>query len=448
MNNHTTLTHAIAAARRRIAPFFLLMFVLAFLDRVNVGFAKEAFQADTGIGNGAFALGAGLFFVGYAVFETPSNIILHRVGARRWMARIMVTWGLISAAMAFVHSTETFYAARLLLGAAEAGFFPGAMLFFTYWFPEGARGKVLGLFYFGPPLAFILGGPLSGALLGLDTVGGLHGWQWMFAVEGALAVVVGVIAFWYLDDRPSSATWLTIGQRASLAEALAQEDAAKPRTSPVHSLRLLMDPRILYCSLVFFLIQVSVYGVTFYLPSQVAHVVGQRVGLLVGTITAVPWLCSLAACYLIPSWSDRTGERRWTATLTLACGAVGIFLASGVFGPWIAFCGLCIAAAGFLAVQPLYFAFPMHYLTGDRAAPGLGIISSLAAFGAFTAPNIRYLVESGLQSTTAGFYVLSLLTLVGAALIAAFPLVGLSAGVRPHGDGLQPRANTVLAGQP
>lgn len=448
MNTSPTLKGAIATARRRIAPFFLLMFVLAFLDRVNVGFAKEAFQADTGIGNGAFALGAGLFFVGYAVFETPSNIILHRVGARRWMARIMVTWGLISAAMAFVHSTETFYAARLLLGIAEAGFFPGAMLFFTYWFPEGARGKVLGLFYFGPSLAFILGGPLSGALLGLDNVGGLHGWQWMFAVEGALAAVVGVVAFWYLDDRPGTATWLTAEQRASLAEALAQEDAEKPRTSPVHSLRLLMDPRILYCSLVFFLIQVSVYGVTFYLPSQVAHLVGQRVGLLVGTITAVPWLCSLAACYLIPSWSDRTGERRWTATLTLACGAAGIFMASGLFGPWIAFCGLCIAAAGFLAVQPLYFAFPMHYLTGDRAAPGLGIISSLAAFGAFTAPNIRYLVESGFQSTTAGFYVLSLLTLAGAALIAAFPWVGLSAGVRLRGDPQSRKNNVQLAGRP
>ena len=212
-----TLNDAVSRAKLRLVPFLLLMYVLAFLDRANIGFAKESFQASAAISDAAYALGAGLFFITYSLFEVPSNLILHRIGARRWLSRIMVTWGLISAAMSLTEGELSFYVLRLLLGAAEAGFFPGVILYLTYWFPQQQRGRVLGLFYFGAPIAFIVGGPLSGLLLEFHGPGGLEGWQWMFVVEGLLASVVGVWAWWYLQDRPQDAKWLSQVARSSRA---------------------------------------------------------------------------------------------------------------------------------------------------------------------------------------------------------------------------------------
>jgi len=200
------------------------MYILSFLDRANIGFAKQAFQASAGISDAAYALGAGLFFLTYALLEVPSNLIMHRVGARIWMARIMVTWGVIAAAMRFAKGEYSFYALRLLLGAAEAGFFPGVILYLTYWFPQRSRGQVMGLFYFGAPLAFIFGSPLSGLLLELHGMAGLEGWQWMFLIEGSLASVVGVWAFFYLDHKPADARWLPTAQKQALSPALAQAE--------------------------------------------------------------------------------------------------------------------------------------------------------------------------------------------------------------------------------
>jgi MFS family permease len=419
------LKQATRRAIRRIIPFALLMYILAFLDRVNLGFAKQAFQVDTGIDNASFAFGAGLFFIGYALFETPSNMLMHRVGARVWMSRIMVTWGLVSGAMAWAYDVNTFYVLRFMLGVAEAGFFPGMMLYFTYWFPAGTRGKVVGLFYFGPCLAFIFGSPLSGALLELDGVAGFHGWQWLFLIEGLLASVVGVIAYFYLNDRPSDAKWLPERDRALLSSAVAAEDTAKSANSPHGLLAVLTDPKILYCSLVLFLIQVSVYGVTFYLPTTVASILGKKVGFEVSLFAALPWVCALVATYLIPSWSDRTGERSLTGAATLAAGALGILMASGILGPWVAFMGLCIAACGFIAVQPIFFTFPTGYLAGAATASGLGVIGSLGNLGGFFAPNIRTMAESFFQSPSAGLYALAAVTLLGALLMACFPAVGL-----------------------
>ena len=204
----------------RLIPILLLMYVLAFLDRANIGFAKEQFQADTGISNAAYALGAGIFFVGYALFEVPSNLAMRRLGAKMWLARIMITWGIISALMAVAHSEWIFYLLRVLLGIAEAGFFPVVIFFLTYWVPTAFRGRVNGLFYFGAPLAFIFGGPLSGALLDLDGLFGLRGWQLMFAVTGIVTVVVGVFAYFYLDNEPATAKWLSDDEKATLLAAL------------------------------------------------------------------------------------------------------------------------------------------------------------------------------------------------------------------------------------
>lgn len=426
------LRTATSKAIRRIVPFTMLMFVLSFLDRVNVGFAKQGLQRDAGIGDYAFAMGLSLFFIGYALFETPSNLVMHRVGARRWMARIMVTWGLVSAAMMFVNSTPLFYGLRFLLGVAEAGFFPGVALYFTLWFPARVRAQALGLFYFGLCLAFVIGGPVSGALLELEGVAGLHGWQWLFLVEGLLASLVGVIAFWYLTDRPADAAWLTAPQRRALKAELDREEGTKEHGAahgPGRSLlAVLLDPRVLYCSLVFFISQIGLYGVVFYLPAQISQIMGRGIGFAVGSMSAVPWVCALLACATVPRWSDRTGERRLTATACIAVGTAGILLAADVLGPWAGFAGLCLAAAGIVSLQPIYFTFPMAYLGGRDAAAGLGIITSLGALGGFVAPNLRVWAEHAFNAPAAGLYAICAISALNVVLIYCFPLLGLDAG--------------------
>src|SRR5436190_13967011 len=246
-------------AKHRLIPFMLLMYVLSYLDRANIGYAKQAYQAATGVTDSAFAFGAGIFFLTYAIFEIPSNLILHRVGARRWMARIMVVWGLVSAAMIFAKSDRSFYIARLLLGAAEAGFFPGSILYLTYWFPASARGQVMGIFYFGSPLALMFGGPLSGLLLEMDGFLGMAGWQLMFAVEGLLASLVGVWAFFFLTNRPAMAGWMPQDERDALTQAIAAEDQLKQSRGTVTFGSVFRNARMLHFVAIYFLIQISGY---------------------------------------------------------------------------------------------------------------------------------------------------------------------------------------------
>src|SRR5688500_12715654 len=271
------------------------------------------------------------------------------------MARIMVTWGLVSAAMMFAYTPTMFYVLRLLLGIAEAGFFPGVILYLTYWFPASARAKVMGLFYFGAPLAFILGSPISGLLLEMDGVLGLQGWKWMFMVEGLLASVTGIWAYFYIDDKPADASWLEAEEKRVLTAAVSAEDQVKRGHGPHGVLAALLNPRVLYLSAIYFLIQVAVYGVVFYLPTQVAQLLGKKVGLEVGLVTAIPWICALIAAYLIPRFSDQTGERRWTAALTLAVAGAGIAASAAARdSPLLALIALAFAASGCSAVQPVF----------------------------------------------------------------------------------------------
>jgi len=414
----STLDNAFRLTRRRLVPFLLLMYILSFLDRANIGFAKQAFQADAGISDAAYALGAGLFFLTYAAFEVPSNLIMHRVGARIWMARIMVTWGLVSGAMMFATGEMSFYGLRLLLGAAEAGFFPGVILYLTYWFPARSCGQIMGLFYFGAPLAFIFGSPLSGLLLDLDGMGGLHGWQWMFLIEGLLASVVGVWAFFYLDDKPTDARWLPPAEKQVLSAAIAQEDQSKAAHGHAGFAAVLANPRVLLFVAIYFLIQMSVYGVIFYLPTQVGALLGKKVGLEVGLVTAIPWLCALAAAFALPRLADREGNHRALAALTLTVSGLGIAVSAGS-RPVVALVALCFAAAGFIAVQPLFWTFPTGYLGGVTAAGGIALINALGALGGFVAPNIKAWADRSFGSPQAGLYVLACTTLVGAALILA-----------------------------
>jgi sugar phosphate permease len=414
--SHPALENAFRLARRRLIPFLLLMYVLSFLDRANIGFAKPSFQASTGVSDAAFALGAGLFFVTYALLEIPSNLIMHRVGARRWMARIMITWGLISAATMFVTGETSFYVLRLLLGAAEAGFFPGVILYLTYWFPGSKRSQVMGLFYFGAPLAFIFGSPLSGLLLEFSGAGGLLGWQWMFLIEGLLASGVGVWALWYLDDGPAGARWMPPAERGALAALLVEEEAVKAAKGPTAVGSALASPRVLYFVAIYFLIQMSVYGVIFYLPSQVAGLLGTKVGLEAGLVTAVPWVFAVAAAFVLPRLADRDGSHAVVGALTLAVSGAGIAV-SASSSPAIALVALCFAAAGFIAVQPLFWSFPTGYLGGVAAAGGIAMINALGALGGFVAPIVKTWADGSFGSPRAGLYVLAGTTLIGAALI-------------------------------
>jgi sugar phosphate permease len=399
----------------RLLPFLLLMYIMAFLDRANVGFAKQAFQADTGISDAAFAFGAGVFFAGYALLEVPSNLIMHRVGAKLWMCRIMVTWGLVSAAMMFAHDVTTFYVLRFLLGVAEAGFFPGVILYLTYWFPSAARGKAMGFFYFGAPLAFIFGSPLSGLLLELDGLLGAHGWQWLFAVEGLLASVVGVWAYFYLDNRPRDAKWLTPDERQQLQAVLDAEDRHKQAHGSL--LKVLCQPAVLYLCAIYMLIQASVYGVVFYLPTQVAGLLGTKVGLLVGVVSAVPWLCALLAAWKIPGIADRTGQRRTVAALTLVVSGLGIAASVTFSSPLLGILALCFAASGFISVQPVFWTFPGSFLAGSAAAGAIALINSFGALGGFIAPVLKNWAESAFHSPAAGLYLLAVTTLIAAALV-------------------------------
>lgn len=384
---------AVRKVSRRLLPFLLTMYVLAFLDRSNLGFAKAAFQADTGLSDAMYAFGAGIFFLGYSIFEIPSNLILHRVGAKRWMFRIMVTWGIVSSLMMFAHNATTFYVIRFFLGVAEAGFFPGIIYYLTFWFPQHMRARSIGIFYFGIPLSLIIGGPLSGSLLEMDNVSGLQGWQWMFLIEGLMAVVFGVWAYFYLDSKPENASWLSQEEKSALTAQLHNEMNERAAHGPSTVLKAFSNPRVLFLCVIYFLIQICLYGVVYYLPTQVSALIGKKIGIFVGMITTIPWLCALLAAWLIPRWSDISGKRRMIASFTLFAGAIGIAGSAAIENSLVAIIFLCIATSGIIAVQPVFWTFPTGYLSGTAAAGGIAMINSLGTLGGFVAPNIKTWAE-------------------------------------------------------
>jgi sugar phosphate permease len=408
---------AMDKAQRRIVPFILLMYILAFLDRANVGFAKQAYQVSTGVSDSAFALGAGIFFVGYALFEVPSNIIMHHVGARIWLARIMITWGIVAAAFAWATTETSFLVLRVLLGIAEAGFFPGIIYFFTFWFSVRRRSSMMGLFYFGAPLSFIFGSPLSGMLLDIDGFLGVAGWQWMFVVEGLMATVVGIWALSYLTDRPKDANWIPEEEKQALIEELEEENANKPKEAHVGPLVVLANPKVWYAAAIYFTIQISVYGVIFYLPTQVAGLLGKKVGTLVGFVSAIPWVCALIANATIPRFSDRSGNRGNLATLLMVIAGIGV-IASATGNPLIGIIALCVASAAYFSVQPIFWTMPAQFLSGVAAASAIALINSVGNLGGFIAPNLRVWAEQAFNSSSAGLYALGAAAFAGALLFA------------------------------
>jgi sugar phosphate permease len=411
------LSNIIPKLHRHLMPTLLMMYVLAFLDRANVGFAKTGLGTDAGIGEAAFAFGASIFFIGYATLEVPSNLILHRVGARVWMARIMITWGLVSAANAFVQTPAQFHAVRFLLGVAEAGFFPGIIYYLTTWYPTAARARSVGIFYYGAPLALTFGGPLSGQLVAHD-VFGLHGWQVMFLVEGLLASLGGIAVLFLLKDRPEQAPWLDADEKEVLRAALAEDNSAREHPSVLRALR---DSRILFLAAVYFLVQMGFYGLTFYLPAQVAQLLGTSIGLKVGFVTALPWICALIAVTIIPPWCDRKGNARGIGALTMAVSAVALAASALAPSPLLALIALCVAAAGLIVTPALFWTMPTALLGGAAAAGGIALINSIGNLGGFAAPNLRAGLDSSFHSTSAGLIGLAVGTIIGAGLFAVAP---------------------------
>jgi MFS family permease len=415
-NLEIPLKQAIAHALRRLGPCLILMYVVSFLDRANIGFAKQALAASEGISEKVYALGAGLFFISYSLCGFPSNLILHKVGAKIWIALLMVCWGSVSMATMFVSGSTSFYLLRMLLGVMEAGFFPGVILYLTYWFPARARGQILGLFYLGVPLALIIGGPLSGILLDLPPYLGLHGWQWMFLVEGFLALCIGVLAFCFLDNRPADARWLNADERLALQTALIHEEKQRRSTGPAEILPMLRNRRVQRFFLIYVLIQISTYGAVFYLPAEVSALLHKPAGVEVGLVSAAPWMCALIAVYFLPRAADRFGKHRQLAAWgLLVAGCASLVFPSA--GPLTALIALSIAVSGFIAVQPLFWTLPTGYLADRAAAGGIAVIG-MGNLGGFIAPNLKVWADEYFASKSAGLYLLAGLTLVNAWLMA------------------------------
>ena len=410
---------AVRKAGRRLVPFLLLLYILAFLDRVNVSYAKEMLGRDAGLSEATYALGAGVFFIAYALLELPSSLLLQRYGARIWIGRIMITWGAVSALTMFARSAISFCSLRFLLGAAEAGFFPGIIYYLTLWFPSRERTKVFGLFYFGAPLAQIAGGPISGLLLDLDGAAGLKGWQWLFLVEGVMASAAGLWALQRLRDGPAEANWLTQDERRALAATLQGEGHGPSEgTGWGRLVSAIRTPSVFRFGLIYIFIQASVYGVTFYLPSDVAKLLGRETGFVVGLVSALPWICALAAAYAIPRLADRLG-RRAVASGTLAFSALGIAIAA-VSPPGIELAALCLAVAGFIGAQPVFWTFPADELPALGAGAGIALINSIGALGSFVAPNLRAAANAAFHSGAAGSMSVAAAALAGSGLLLIY----------------------------
>lgn len=410
---HSQLITLIRKVKFRLLPLIVLMFALAMLDRSNVGFVKHYLEVDAGISASAYALGAGIFFIGYALFEVPSNMILHKVGARLWLSRIMVTWGLVSIAMMFVHDPMSFYILRFLLGAAEAGFSPGVILFLTYWFPKTYRGQAYGWYYLGVPIALMLGGPFSGWLLDSSYTFGFKGWQWMFIVQGALTVIVGIIAFFVLVSKPDQAKWLTPHEKRLLNQALAEDQRAQDQAGNSNIQRVFIDWRVWRFVFIYFTIQMSVYGVLFYLPSKLAELLNIHVGLTVGYYSAIPWICTLVLLPIITRIADKKANWNSMAILMLSCAVAGIGLSTQTTHIFQFMLMISLAVVGFIVVQPLFWNLPTQYLSGRAAAVGTALIGSIGNLGGFVAPNLKNWADQTWNNDIAGLTVLAVVGFIG-----------------------------------
>ena len=399
----------------RLVPFLFLCYVAAYLDRVNVGFAKLGMLADLQFSETVYGLGAGIFFIGYFIFEIPSNLILHRVGARMWIARIMISWGVISSAMMFVQTPTQFYIARFLLGVSEAGFFPGIILYLTYWYPAARRGQIISMFMTAVAVAGVIGSPLSGWIL--QTMGGVSGlaaWQWLFLLEGIPSVLIGIWVIFYLDDSIEKSKWLDAGEKAMLARNVAADNIGKVATSAAEGLK---NPKIWLMALIYFSFVMGLYGVSFWLPS-IIKAMGVKSPLDVGLLTAIPWIAGAVCMVLVGRRSDRTGERRWHIIVPAFLGCIGFILSVQLASNTVlAMASLTLATAGILATLPLFWSLPTALLGGTAAAAGIALINSFGNLAGFVSPYMIGWIKDMTKSTDNGMYMLAGAMLLGGLLV-------------------------------
>ncbi|MGA2337793.1 MAG: MFS transporter [Terriglobales bacterium] len=402
----------------RIVPFLFLCYILAYLDRVNVGFAKLQMLKDLSLSDAAFATGAGIFFIGYFFFEVPSNVLLKKFGARMWIARIMISWGVISACMIFVKGEWSFYSMRFLLGLAEAGFFPGVIFYLTLWYPSKLRSTRTAWFVAAIAVSGIVGNPISGWIM--DTLSGamkLAGWQWLFLSEGIPSILVGLVVILYLESSIEEAKWLTREEKALLAQNLEAEDKHKTEHK-------LMDAftsgKVWVLCAIYFTLMIGLYGIAFWLPT-IVKAFGLKGYLGVGLITAIPYGVAVIGMILLSNHSDKTGERRLHYVANVVAGAVGLVL-SGVFAsnPVLAIIFLSVGTLGVIGSMPLFWPLPSAFLAGTAAAAGIGIVNSVGNLGGYVGPNIPIWARHFSSDRSAALYIIAGILMVGALLTYFF----------------------------
>ncbi len=416
---------AVAVIRRRLIPFLFLLYIFAYLDRINVGFASLQMNRALGFSASTYGLGAGIFFLSYVTFEVPSNLILARVGARLWIARIMITWGLVSAATMFVSSAAMFYTLRFLLGLAEAGFFPGIIFYLTRWVPARERARTIATFMTATLVAGVVGGPISGALLSLDGFGGLAGWQWLFLLEGVPSIIAGVVVLRLLPDRPEEATWLSDRQKRALIERLREESTVR---TPHTAASALGSGRVWLLGVAhFFAIPVALYGFGFWLP-QIIQSSFTGSGFEIGVLSAIPYFVGAVAMVIVGRHSDRTGERKWHVAVAALTSAIGFVATPFVHGTTPSVVTLTIAMAGLASIFGPFWTLGSSLVQGAGAAASIALVNSVGNIGGFVGPYLLGYIKDHTQSFAIGLIALGAIVAIGGALVLAIPAEGRPSG--------------------
>lgn len=404
----------------RLVPFLGICYLAAYLDRVNVGFAKLQMLGDLAFSNTVYGLGAGIFFLGYVVFEVPSNILMHKIGAKVWIARIMISWGLIGAAMAFVTTPTQFYILRFLLGVAEAGFIPGVLLYLTYWFPAAWRGRIIALFLAAIPISNIIGGPLSGWILTtLNDVNGLRGWQWLFIVETIPSIVLGFVVLAFLDNRVENARWLSDEEKAQIKADIGAEAAQSSGHSSV--MDALKSLRVWLLGVAYFCIASSIYITSFWMPTLIKQQ-GINDPLQIGWLTAIPYSVAIIAMVLANISADRRAERRWHTAIPCMVTAIGLVI-SGTpgLGMGAAMFGLILAAAGASTTQACFWSLPPMFLTGAAAAAGIALVNSLGNVAGMASTALVGWLTDLTGSPNSALYLFAGFAVIGAVMVLRLP---------------------------
>jgi ACS family tartrate transporter-like MFS transporter len=407
----------IAKVSARLVPFLIVCYFVAYLDRVNVSFAALTMNKDLGLSASAFGFGAGIFFLAYFLFEVPSNLFLERVGARKWIARIMCTWGLLSGCMAFIVGETSFYVVRVLLGMAEAGFFPGIIFYLTLWFPAVYRARIVGYFMAAIPLSTVIGAPVSGLLLGLDGLMGMKGWQWLFILEAAPALILSVIVFVYLTDRPADATWLAPEEQAWLVARLEQERRQRETVRRYSVAQALLNPKVLALSVVYFGAVATNYGLSFFLP-QIVQAFGMS-NFQTGLVAALPYVVGLVGIVLWGRRSDRKLERRFHLAFPLFVASAGIGISTALDDPMMKMVALCVAGFGIFGCLPVFWTFPAAFLSGAAAAGGIALINSIGNLAGFAGPYAMGRIKDVTGSYTGGLLSLSAVGFIAMIIVLA-----------------------------